>query len=80
LTNATEPVKVVQERLGHSSAVETLDTYSHLWPDDEDGTRAAVDEVLGAARIRSRRTTPTGRRRIGDDRPPYRALSVHHDR
>ena len=27
---------------------ETLDTYSHLWPDSEDRTRAAVDEVLGA--------------------------------
>lgn len=39
-------VKVVQQRLGHSSATETLDTYSHLWPDDEDRTRAAVDAVL----------------------------------
>lgn len=41
-------VKVVQARLGHASAVETLNTYSHLWPDDEDRTRAAVDAVLGA--------------------------------
>jgi hypothetical protein len=40
-------VKVVQSRLGHSSAVQTLDTYSHLWPDSEDRTRAAVDAVLG---------------------------------
>lgn len=38
---------VVQKRLGHKSAVETLDTYSHLWPDTEDGTRDAVDMVLG---------------------------------
>jgi integrase len=44
-----ESVKVVQARLGHASAVETLDTYSHLWPDSEDRTREAVDEVLGAA-------------------------------
>jgi len=44
-----ESVKVVQARLGHASAAETLDTYSHLWPDSEDRTRAAVDEVLGAA-------------------------------
>ncbi|HEY0889666.1 MAG TPA: tyrosine-type recombinase/integrase [Nocardioides sp.] len=44
-----ESVKVVQARLGHASAKETLDTYSHLWPDSEDLTRAAVDEVLGAA-------------------------------
>lgn len=42
-----ESVKVVQERLGHASAAETLDTYSHLWPDSEDRTRAAVDDVLG---------------------------------
>jgi integrase len=42
-----ESVKVVQKRLGHKSAVETLDTYSHLWPDSEDRTREAVDQVLG---------------------------------
>ncbi len=42
-----ESVKVVQARLGHASAAETLDTYSHLWPDSEDRTRAAVDSVLG---------------------------------
>jgi len=42
-----ESVKVVQARLGHASAAETLDTYSHLWPDSENRTRAAVDEVLG---------------------------------
>ncbi len=44
-----ESVKVVQSRLGHASAAETLDTYSHLWPDSEDTTRAAVDAVLGAS-------------------------------
>ena len=38
-----ESVKVVQSRLGHSSATETLDTYAHLWPDSEDSTRAAVE-------------------------------------
>jgi integrase len=42
-----ESVKVVQERLGHTTSKMTLDTYSHLWPDQEDRTRAAVDEVLG---------------------------------
>lgn len=41
-----ESVKTVQERLGHASAVETLDTYSHLWPDSDDRTRDAVDSVL----------------------------------
>jgi integrase len=44
-----ESVKVVQARLGHASAAETLDTYSHLWPDSEDRTRAAVDGVLSPA-------------------------------
>ena len=41
-------IKAVQNRLGHQSATETLDTYSHLWPDSDDETRAAVDSVLGA--------------------------------
>ena len=48
LIRHSESVKVVQSRLGHASAAETLDTYSHLWPDSDDRTRDAVDEVLGA--------------------------------
>lgn len=39
-------VKTVQKRLGHQSAMETLDTYGHLWPDSDDETRDAVDHVL----------------------------------
>jgi integrase len=46
-----ESVKVVQARLGHASASETLDTYSHLWPDSEDRTRQAVDSVLGGPNL-----------------------------
>lgn len=42
-------VKTVQARLGHASAVETLNTYAHLWPDSEDHTRAAVDRVLSGS-------------------------------
>ena len=42
-----ESVKTVQARLGHASAAETLDTYTHLWPDSDDRTRAAIDSVLG---------------------------------
>jgi integrase len=42
-----ESVKTVQARLGHASAAETLDTYSDLWPDSDDRTRAAVDAILG---------------------------------
>lgn len=44
-----ESVKTVQARLGHASAVETLDTYSHLWPDSDDRTRDAIDSVLGVS-------------------------------
>jgi integrase len=43
-----ESVKVVQDRLGHYSATMTLDIYGHLWPDSEDRTRQAVDDVLGS--------------------------------
>jgi integrase len=41
-------VKVVQARLRHASAKTTLDTYSHLWPDSDDSTRAAIDAVMAA--------------------------------
>jgi integrase len=41
-------VKAVQRRLGHQSAMETLDTYGHLWPDSDDETRDAVDHVLAS--------------------------------
>lgn len=46
LINASESVKTVQARLGHSSAIETLDTYGHLWPDSEDRTRSVVEEAF----------------------------------
>ena len=46
--SAGSSVKVVQARLGHASATETLDTYAHLWPDDEDQTRAAVQSAMEA--------------------------------
>jgi integrase len=39
-------VKTVQTRLGHASAVETLNTYSHLWPDADDQTRRALDAAF----------------------------------
>ena len=43
LIRAGEDVKTVQAALGHASAVETLETYAGLWPDNEQRTRAAVD-------------------------------------
>lgn len=48
LIRHSESVKTVQARLGHASAVETLDTYSHQWPDSDDRTREAIDSALGA--------------------------------
>jgi integrase len=44
------PPKVVQERLGHSSIVMTLDTYGHLFPrgDDADKLAKAERALLGA--------------------------------
>jgi len=39
-------VKQVQMVLGHASAVVALRTYAHLWPGDDDWTRAIIDAVL----------------------------------
>lgn len=39
-------VKTVQDRLGHSTPTTTLETYVHLWPGEDERTRAAVDEAM----------------------------------
>jgi len=54
-----ESVKTVQARLGHANASETLDTYSHLWPDSEDRTRRAIDDVLAGSTADISRTSAT---------------------
>lgn len=33
----------MSKRLGHASATETFDTYSHMWPDSDEHTVAALD-------------------------------------
>jgi integrase len=48
-------VRAVSDALGHSSAVETLNTYAHLWPNDHDRLRDAVQDahaghLLGSSR------------------------------
>jgi integrase len=48
LIRAGLSVKVVSERLGHTDAAMTLNVYSHLWPDDEDRSRQAIDLALCA--------------------------------
>jgi len=55
LIAAGRSVKEVSERLGHKNAAETLNTYSHLWPADDDGTRGAVDAAFGQDREERRR-------------------------
>jgi site-specific recombinase XerD len=44
-------IKAVQSALGHANASETLDTYSHLWPADEDRIREAVQSLHGPSRV-----------------------------
>jgi hypothetical protein len=39
------------EALGHKNASETLDTYSHLWPADEDRVRDAIEGLHGPSRV-----------------------------
>lgn len=60
LIEAGLSVKTVQARLGHASATETLEVYSHLWPDSDDDTRAAIDARLtGTPQTHGRfRSTP----------------------
>ncbi|WP_432864569.1 tyrosine-type recombinase/integrase [Microbispora rosea] len=40
--------KVIQARLGHATIAETMDTYGHLFPDDEDLGRGAVETMIAA--------------------------------
>ncbi|MDP9403507.1 MAG: site-specific integrase [Actinomycetota bacterium] len=78
-----ESVKVVQRRLGHQTAKETLDTYGHLWPDSDDRTRGAVDAELFraggpavAAGDSNGRQGPAGDRPAGELPRPGRGLAV----
>lgn len=46
LIAAGQSPKVVQERLGHARISETFDTYGHLWPSDDEGTRTATGPLV----------------------------------
>jgi integrase len=39
--------RVIQARLGHKSIVETMDTYGHLFPDQNEETASALDRLFG---------------------------------
>lgn len=54
LIRSGNSVKVLQARLGHfSSAKTTLDVYAHLFPDEEDRTRDALDAELRRTDLRA---------------------------
>ena len=40
------PAKVVSAMLGHSASQLTMDTYSHVLPDMQDGAVSAMDKLL----------------------------------
>ncbi len=42
--------KVIQEHLGHSSIVITMDRYGHLYPEDRSKVTDALDAAFAAAR------------------------------
>ncbi len=46
-------IKTVQARLRHKSAMTTLNTYGHLWPDKDETTRTMVGKVIAARAERS---------------------------
>ncbi|GLW96550.1 tyrosine-type recombinase/integrase [Microtetraspora sp. NBRC 16547] len=51
--------KVIQARLGHATIAETMDTYGHLFPDDEDLGRGAVEVMIAAALAEQHRNSGT---------------------
>ena len=51
----------------HASAKTTLDTYSHLWPDSDESTRVAIDDVMTARSVTSRGNLADFRRTKGGD-------------
>jgi integrase len=62
---AGRSVKTVSERLGHANAAMTLNVYSHLWPQDDDHDRPAVDDIFApdVPRMRPAKGGSAGNRR-----------------
>ncbi|MEU6207139.1 tyrosine-type recombinase/integrase [Micromonospora musae] len=54
LIGAGHNPKAVAERLGHADPAMTLRVYAHLWPEDDDRTRQAIDDVFRRDVPRSR--------------------------
>lgn len=49
LIRSGQSVKAVAKRLGNTPAM-VMSTYAHLWDDDDDRTRDAIDELFGQGR------------------------------
>ncbi|GGL22194.1 tyrosine-type recombinase/integrase [Phycicoccus endophyticus] len=52
-------VKTVQTRMRHASAVTTLNTYGHMFPDTDDKSRDAVGAAFAARRADTSAETST---------------------
>lgn len=68
LIRAGLSVRVVSERLGHANAATTLNVCAHLWPDEENRTRLALDDLLGTVARRDTFEGPSA------SRPPHHTL------
>jgi integrase len=44
--------KVIQERLGHATIADTIDTYGHLFPDASEQGHGAVGAMFAPAGVR----------------------------
>ncbi len=49
-------VLVAHHFMGHATATETLNTYGHLWPNDEELMRQAIEDAFGSSSRTVRRT------------------------
>ncbi len=70
LISAGLSVKVVSELLGHTNAAQTLNTYAHLWPTDDE--RAGRPWTPCSAR--TRRTQDGQTRLRTNEAPGFRGL------
>jgi integrase len=47
VSKGTHP-KIVQQRLGHSNIIQTMDTYSHVVPDMQDEAVSVMESTLSS--------------------------------
>jgi hypothetical protein len=62
-------VKVVSERLGHTNTNHTLNTYTHLWPEDEDRTRTVIEAALRKTVLPQTQSTKASRKVVSKGAP-----------